>query len=155
MEEPTKHVVSGDLELSDMLYRLLIVEGEPDVEIHHPTEGIKIITKEEYEKTVKDLKRIKELSPANRVMEKKTNIRRMEIRFRTQMLDAEIRTIDITGDANFGKDINGEYIDIEGKIFLSTNDYPDGICLREREIGCFMRENLDKPPIRILKMEPD
>ena len=153
MEEAAKYQVADDQELSKMLHQLLIVNGEPEVEIRHPTEGVQIVKKEDYEKTIVELKRIRELSPAKRMQERNKNERRMQFKFRTAMIKAKVHTINVSDEDSFGKDINGEELDMEGMIFMPVKNYLDGIVINENEIGCFMRENLDKPPIRLLSME--
>jgi len=154
MEEPEIHECSSDEELSKKLHQLLVVEGHPNVEIHHPTEGRVVLTKENYQETLKHLAKVKEMSPAERMMEHKRQVRKEQMKFRTAMITAETVTVDIDDDSSFGLDVDGNKIDIEGKTFVPVAVYLKGMEPKKNEIGCFVDESQRKPPIRILA-KPD
>ncbi len=139
-----------DTGLAKLLHQLLIVNGEPSVEIHHPTEGIIIYTRETYLKEKKTLERITDMSPTQRKVEMQRLARHRRIRFATAMVSAEIRKVDISDDSNYGKDVDGKKIDIDGLIFVHCKDYPGGIVKMNNELGAFVHESMHKPPIRIL-----
>ena len=102
------------------------------------------------------LKKAADMSPAERLLETKKIANRKQIRFRTGMIEAKTYTVDITDDDNFGKDVDGNDIDMKDMIFISTSQYLKGIQLIEGEIGCFLDESSRKPPIRILaKRDPE
>ena len=132
------------------MHQLLVVEGHPEVEVVHPTEGIKIVTRETYKEMIENIIRARNMSPAERLLETKRIKRRMEIRFRTAMITAEIRTVDIEDDEHFGLDTDGKEIDMAGMTFVKAPDYFKGIDLLPNEIGCFMDEAMARPPIRLL-----
>ncbi len=142
----------NDKDLGAMLHRLLIVDNHDEVEVNHPVDGPVIVTKADYKKHIANA-RVKDMSPADRVTENK-RIRHIksqkQIRFRTKMITAPVHTVDTTDDVNFGKDIEGNQLDIDGAIFISVADYPKDIELKENEIGSFIDEfDESKKPIRI------
>jgi len=140
----------SDLELSDLLHRLLVVEGHKEVEIMHPVEGTQVVTKETYEAMIENIIRARNMSPAQRILETKRIKSKMKIRFRTALIVAETRTVDIEDEGNFGLDVDGKEIDMAGRTFVHTNDYPKGTDIFPNEIGCFMDESMARPPERIL-----
>ena len=139
-------------ELGRTLYQLLFVEDNPEVEIIHPVDGPIIVTKESYEEMLTSLKKAMNMSPAQRIQETKRIARQKQIRFRTAMINADTRTVDIEDDENFGKDIEGKEIGIEDMIFLATKDYLKGVEFKVNEIGAFVDETMRRPPIRILTL---
>lgn len=151
MEGPQKYHCE-DEELGALLHRLFVEQGETEVEIHHPTEGVIIYTADQWRDQLDALKRMMEMSPAERIQETKKLKARQQNRFRTAMVDAEVRTIDIEDeDVNhFGLDVDGKEIDMNGMIFTPTNSYPKGTRVILNEIGAFVDESMRKPPIRIL-----
>ena len=146
-----------DSDLGAMLHRLLIVEGHDEAVVQHPTDGEIIVTKADYKKHLANINRVKNMSPADRVTENKRlrNIKnQMQIRFRTSMISAPVHIVDIDDESGFGKDIEGNQLDIEGMIFLPVKDYPKGLELKENEIGAFISEFFYKKPIRIKTNSP-
>ena len=140
----------NDEELGKLLYQLLVVDGHQEVEIVHPTEGIQVVTKETYKAMIDNIIRARDMSPAKRILETKRIRTKMEIRFRTAMITAETRIVDIKDDSNFGFDIYGKEIDMNGRTFVKAPDYLKGIDLLPNEIGCFVDEAMTRPPVRIL-----
>ena len=151
----------SDQELSVLLHRLLVTDGNDSVTIQHPTEGEKTITRKEYLEKREEQKRLRELSPAQRLQEQKRierlneiKARRMENRFRTKMISAKVYTINLDDEDSFGKDVEGNELDIEGLAYLPVEQYPEGIQTQENEIGCFLDETMTRPPIRLCSEAP-
>jgi len=140
----------SDEELGKMLHQLLVVDGHKEVEIVHPIDGIKVVTQDTYKAMLENIRRARNMSPAERITETKRIKNKMEIRFRTALIVAETRTVDIEDEANFGKDIDGKEIDMAGMTFVKIEYYPKGIDGLQEELGCFKDESMGRPPIRIL-----
>jgi len=138
-------------ELGAMLHRLLIIEGNEEVVIYHPVEGEQVITKKDFIETQKHLKRAKNMSPAERLVETKRIKNKKQMRFRTAMIDAPVYVVNIEDDETFGFDVDGSKMDIEQTVFVPVEQYVSGIELKENELGCFISESLHKPPIRVVK----
>lgn len=141
---------TNDEELTKQLYQLLVIESRPEVEIIHPEEGHQVVTRADFDAMQKRLAKSRGLSPAQRLQENSRVERAMQMRFRTAMLDADIREVDIQGEDNFGYDVKGNKIDIDGMTFVPVDQYINGIELRPGEIGSFVSANMTKPPIRII-----
>jgi len=143
-----------DKGLGPMLQRLFD-EGNDEVVVRHPTEGDIIVTRDDFKKHLADLEKAVNMSPADRIEEtaRLKNIKNQkQIRFRTDMVNAPVHTVDIEDDENFGKDIEGVQMDIEGMVFLPVAQYLKGIEPKEHELGCFMSEyDENRSPIRILQ----
>jgi hypothetical protein len=150
MEKSDNLVVDSDEELAEHLHRLFIVEGNEEVEVIHPEEGTIVYTRDTYLSAIENLKKARNMSPAERMREKRRLERKNQMKFRSWMPGARVHTVDIEDEGNFGKDIEGEQIDMEGMIFTVVRDYPKGIELLENEIGSFVDESMKRPPIRIL-----
>ncbi len=146
--------VGLDEDLGKILHKLF-QSGEDEVEIRHPKEGTVIYTKAEFYKTINqmvDKINDEKRSPAERVVEKQRleNVRKQQqIRLRTAMITADVREVDFDDENSFGKDINGESMDIDGMVFVKTNEYLTGIELKEHEVGAFIHGEMKKPPVRI------
>ena len=153
MEESRINNCDGDEELAKMLHKFFVVEGHDEVAVMHPVDGERVITKAEYLDLQKHLKKAKNMSPAQRLVETKRLKNQKQIRFRTAMLEAKVYVVDTEDDSeeNFGTDVDGNKMDLEGVVFVPTDQYVDGIELKENELGCFVSESLHKPPIRIVK----
>jgi hypothetical protein len=149
MTEVPPHKLISDEELSKQLHQLFVVEQHETVTLQHPVEGDTTITKAEYLDTLKHLKRAADMSPAQRLQESKRIERKQQIKFSTAMITAKIYTVDIEDEDNFGKDIDGNEIDMEGMTFVPVDDYLKGITKNENEIGAFVDESMKRPPIRI------
>lgn len=141
-------------ELGAMLHRLLIVEGHTEVVIQHPTDGEQVVTKESFLEMQRHIKRANDMSPAERLVENKRLKMKKQMQFRTAMIEAEFYTVDLNDDENFGFDVDGNKLDIDGLIFTPVDQYLPGIDIKEKEIGAFVDEAMAKPPIRILAIEP-
>lgn len=139
-----------DQELGNLLHQLLIVEGQPEVEIIHPEEGQIIFTREGYLKLLDQLERVKNLSPANRMSEAARLQRKRQMQFRTAMIDARVEKVNLEDDENFGKNIEGKDIGINGMVFVPIQGYLKGVQILEGEVGCFMDENMARAPVRIV-----
>jgi hypothetical protein len=150
MAEDQKQYDATEDELGDLLHRLIVVEGQAEVEIQHPTEGMMLVTQESYHKLMADLDRVKGMSPAQRIEEGQKIANKRLIQFKTGLIDAKFFVVDIEDDENFGKDIHGTEIPLEGMQFVPIHDYPKGIEPIDYELGCFVEERMTKPPIRIL-----
>lgn len=145
-------IESTDEELAEHLRRLFEDEGHPEVEVIHPTEGRLVYTREAWLRHRKVLETVADMSPAQRLQETNKLKNKQRIRFRTAMLTADVRTIDTQDEGNFGKDIEGKDIPLEGMVFAHTRDYPPGLDKLPGEIGCFVDEAMRRPPIRILDL---
>ena len=144
-----------DEELGAMLHRLLIVEGNEEVVIYHPTDGEEVVTREGYLKTLEHLNRAKNMSPAERFTENKHLKNKKQIQFRTAMIEAKVYTVDVNNDEVFGVDIDGIKINIiDGMKFIPICQYLPGIDVIEKEIGAFVDESMRNAPIRILAIAP-
>ena len=152
-EEPAKYHVD-DEGLARMLHQLLVVEGEPEVEIVHPVDGPRIVTRAQYDQLTAHLARAKGMSPAVRLVESKRIERQKQMKFRTMLIDAQVCTVDVDDTENFGKDAEGNEMPISGLLFALVDQYPDGTEKMELELGCFFDEQLLKPPVRILRLDP-
>ena len=148
--EEGKTYQSTDDELGALLHRLIVVEGHEEVEIQHPTEGLMVVTRDSYKTMMESLDKAAKMSPADRLEETKRLERKRQMQFRTALIDAKVYTVDIDDEDNFGFDINGDKIDMDGLIFTPTNTYPKGSKVILNEIGAFVDEMMIKPPIRIL-----
>lgn len=149
MEEGQKYYCS-DEELGKQLHQLFEVEGESEVEIHHPTEGVIVYTRDTYKTQIEALAKLLAMSPAERLELKAKTKRKLQMSFRTQLIDAKCFTVDIDDEENFGKDIDGNEIDMNGT-FVLVKDYPKGTRKLENELGAVMDESMTKAPIRILQ----
>lgn len=142
----------AEQDLGAMLARLFS-EGHDEVEIMHPVDGPVVVTKADYKKHLHNIDRYNKMSPGKRVTHHKRvkNIKNQkQIRFRTAMINAPVYEVDINDDANFGKDIDGNDIDMQGMVFTPVAQYLKGIEPIENEIGCFVDEYDEKrKPIRI------
>jgi hypothetical protein len=139
----------SDEELSKKLHQLFIVDNHESVTLQHPTEGDHTLTKQEYLTTIHYLKTARDMSPAERLQEGKRLERRQQIKFRTAMITAKMYTVDIDDEDNFGKDIDGQEIDIEAMTFVPVDQYLSGIETQELEIGAFVDSSMKRPPVRI------
>lgn len=142
----------NDADLGTMLHRLLVKEGHDEVEIMHPVDGPIVVTREQFLGYCKEIDRARNMSPADKVREraKLKNIQKQkQIHWRTDMLTANVHTIDPHGEDNFGFDIEGNELDINGMIFVPVKDYLPGIELVPNELGCFVDEREKRKPIRI------
>lgn len=131
----------------------LFKKGATEAVVRHPIDGDITITKAQFYKYVAEIDKVRKASPAQRIKIKKRTenvAKQMQIRFRTAMITAEVRTVDITQDGNFGMDIHGKQIDMDGMVFMPTVAYMEGIDFFPNELGCLMDERMKKPPIRII-----
>ena len=143
-----------DKDLGAMLQRLFD-EGHDEVVVRHPTDGLVVVTKQDFKTHLANLKKAMNMSPADRVREtaRLKNLKNQkQIRFRTAMIEAPVHTVDIDDEENFGKDVDGNELDIDGMGFLPVSQYLKGMDTKENEIGCFFDEFERKPPIRICKV---
>jgi len=143
-----------DKDLGELLHRLFTEQPEAsEIEIQHPTDGAQVVTRAEFYKTLKDLDKARKMSPADKMMKRKQLARlktRMQIEFRTQLVTAQVVEIDVE-NGSFGFDATGNKMPVEGFTFVHTADYPDGTELIEDEIGSFVDESGENPPIRVKK----
>lgn len=144
----------ADEDLGSMLHRLFTEQPDAvDVEIQHPTEGSQVITREDFYKTVENLGKAAKMSPAERLMARKQTERlrkNMQTRFRTALIGAEVAEIDVV-DGQFGYNVNGDKLPVDGMTFVRKEDYPSGTELLEREIGAFVAESGENQPLRVIK----
>jgi hypothetical protein len=156
MTEVPPHKLISDEELSKQLHQLFVVEQHETVTLQHPVEGDTTITKAEYLDTLKHLKRAADMSPAQRHMESKRLERQQQIKFRTAMITAQVYTVDLEDEDNFGKDVDGNEMDINQMIFVPVDDYLNGIIYADDEVGAFVDSSMRRPPIRIKAIpQPD
>ena len=130
-----------DQELSAQLHEFLVVRGEPEVDIVENGKT-KTINQAEYREAI----RLSKLSPANRVLEKQ----RLRNQFLNAIAEAKVYVIDIDADGNYGKDINGKQIPINGREFLPPDQYVDGVAMLKNELGAFVDPYMFKDPIRLV-----
>ena len=147
-EEEAFELINDD-ELSRQLHHYFIVENQESVTLQHPTDGDKVVTRDEYLVIIKNLKRVRNMSPAERMQMNKRLERKQQTRFRTAMITAKVYTVDIEDEDNFGKDISGQEIDMEGMTFVPVEQYLKGIEHQDLEIGAFVDSTMKRPPIRI------
>ena len=153
MDDDRIHNCTDD-ELDATLHRLLIVEGNPEVVIHHPEDGEQVVTKESYLEMKKHLNRAKNMSPAERIIENKRLKLKKQFQFRTAMIEAKFYTVDLNNDETFGFDVDGNKMDLDGMDFVPVEKYLSGIEVKEKEIGSFVDEGMRKQPLRILAIAP-
>jgi len=149
MTEVPPHQLISDEELSKQLHQLFVVEKHETITLQHPTEGDTDLTRAEYFKNIAHLKKCMDMSPAQRLQESKRIARQQQIRFTTAMITAKTYTVDIEDDANFGKDIDGNEIDMTNMSFVPVDQYLKGITSSENEIGAFVDSSMKRAPIRI------
>lgn len=130
-----------DQELSAQLHEFLVVRGEPEVEIVENGKS-KVISRAEYREAI----RLTKLSPAGRVLEKQ----RLRNQFLLSIVEAKVYVIDIEADGNYGKDVNGKQIPVEGREFLPPDQYIDGVRMLKNELGAFVDPYMFKDPIRLV-----
>lgn len=140
-------------ELGAQLHQLLIVEGHKEVVVQNPPDPDQVVTKDYYLSLLKNLEKAKNMSPAQRMLERKRIKNRDEITLRTAMLSADFYTVDIEDEENFGKDIHGNDIPMTGMRFVPVNQYLKGISPIDNEIGVFVDDNKKEKPVRIVGTE--
>ena len=128
----------------------LFAEGHPEVEIQHPTQGTKIITHAEFEAMQTELARAKDMSPADKMVERKRLANQCQIRLRTDLIAAEVRIVDIDDDTSFGIDVNNNPIDMDARTFMLVRDYPSGVGIQKHEIGALIDGSGNRKPIRLV-----
>lgn len=133
-------------------------QGYEEVVVQHPFDGEIVVTRETFEEYLREIDRWKQMSPAERLVEKKKVDMRAHFK-RKRLADALIKanfaTVDMDSDeTQFGYDINGEKLDIEGMTTLPTMMYPAGVIPLENEAMAFIDEREIKDPIRILTNTP-
>ena len=136
-----------------MLARLFS-EGHDSVDIVHPTDGPITVTKAEFQKHLRDISKQQNMSPADRVIEatRLNNIKKKkQDRFKAAMILAPAHEVNIEDEENFGKDIEGQELDIDKMMFMPICQYLPGINPLTHEIGCFYDENdEERSPVRII-----
>ena len=144
-----------DADLGAMLHRLF-EEGNEEVVIRHPTDGEKVITREEFYSHVNAIDKFKALSPAEKHMERKRIGRKLkaeknklQIKFRTAMIEAVTYVIDVE-EGGFGYDVDGNKFDVDGMEFVSVEQYLPGINYKDNEIGAMVDETMERNPIRLV-----
>ncbi len=142
-----------DKDLGSMLHRLFTEQPEADeIEIQHPTDGAQVITREKFYATVDELGKARKMNPAQKLMKRKQNERlkvKLQTRFRTALITAKVVKIDIN-DGKFGYDVDGDKIPVDGFTFVRANEYPKGTPAIDDEVGSFIDESWNKPPIRVI-----
>ena len=150
MTEPEKTDVSTDEELSVQLHRLLIVEGHESVDVLHPTEGMKTVTKDDYLKISAALDEVDAMTDEEKTARADKIAKKNLQKLRKWMKTAEIRFVDISDDDNFGLDIAGDPIPMDGLAFTPIEQYPPGVTYQDDEVGAFIDEYMQRKPIRII-----
>jgi len=151
MDDQPTHNCDSDKQLAETLHRLFIVEGNEEVSVIHPVDGEQVMTRKYYLELQESLKKAKNMSPAERLVETKRLKNKKQMQFRTAMIEAKVYVVDIESDEPIGFDVDGNKMDIEISDFVPVAQYISGIELKENEIGCFVSESLQKPPVRIVK----
>ena len=156
INHPAYDCPEGDLGL--MLHDLFNDKIVQEVTIVHPVDGPKVVTRAEYLDMIKAASSVvresadEKHSPSENYLEKKRLERvktQMQIRFRTAMISAEVRYINLDGENDYGFDANGKKIDIDGLTFVPISDYLEGIDLVKNELGSFIDEKGVKASVRI------
>jgi hypothetical protein len=150
MAEPERTEVSTDEELSVQLHRLLITEGHESVDVLHPVEGMKTVTKDDYLAISAALDEVDAMSDEEKT-ERADKIAKKNLQqLRKWMKHAEVRFVDIADEEHFGLDIAGDPIPMEGLTFTSVEQYPNGVTHQDDEVGAFIDEHCQRKPIRII-----
>jgi hypothetical protein len=150
MAEAERTDVSTDEELSIQLHRLLIEEGHESVDVLHPIEGMQTITRKNYLKVIDTLKKLDSMTEEEKIERIERVAKNNLQKLKRWMKTAEIRYVDIADEGNFGKDISGEAIPMEGLAFTPIEQYPVGIAYQDDEVGAFIDEYMQRRPIRIV-----
>jgi hypothetical protein len=150
MAEPERTEVGTDEELSVQLHRLLIIEGHDSVDILHPLEGMKTVTKADYLKISAALDEVDAMTDDEKTARADKIAKKNMQKLKRWMKTAEVRYVDISDDTNFGKDIAGDPIPMEGMAFLTVEQYEAGVTHQADEVGAFVDEYMQKKPIRII-----
>lgn len=132
------------------LHRLLIVEGYESVEIIHPIEGSVVVTQKNYLKISKALDEVEGMTDEEKIDRAEKIAKKKLQKLRKWMKTAEVRFVDIADDENFGNDIAGDPIPMEGLYFIAIEQYPDGVTHQDDEVGAFVDEYMQRKPIRII-----
>lgn len=152
MSDQQPEIYDCDDENLGQLLQRLFAEGHDEVEVQHPVDGPIVVTRKDFAKHIADMAKVAKMSPAERLEAKKRieNIKHQkQIRFRTAMLAAPVKTVDIEDEGNFGMTVTGEMLDIDGMIFIAAANYLPGIETVENELGAFIDESEQRQPVRI------
>jgi len=152
MPETQQNIYStDDAGLFDLL-KGLFDEGHDEVIVQHPTEGQRVITREQYIDMYPELKLAK-LPPGKRVVEQ-ARIERLKRKeqalFVFSMKSAEAITIDPDSDQGI-TDVDGNEIDISDMEFCPIHNYPKGITVLDNELGAMVHPEQTKGPIRLIQ----
>lgn len=138
-----------DDQLMDQL-ETLFAEGAQDVEIQHPTEGARIITRAQFQAIKADIEKM-DGTPAERIRKNAQRERKakvMQKRLSKSLADCQV--IEVDPDGEIGTDIHGNKHEVDGLTFLDASLYPPGITRRENEVGALIDPGLNKAPLRLV-----
>lgn len=136
-------------EESDLMTNLReqFAKGAQEVEVVHPTEGSRIVTRGDFLAIQRTLAAAKG-SPAERLIAQNAERRRMQAKFMAVLATAEIRTV--CPDDEMGVDAFGQAFDCDGMIFVNVCDYPPRAQALPLEMGMLIDEQGKRQPIRLV-----
>ena len=134
---------------SDLLanLRAQFEKGAQEVEVVHPREGSRIVTRADFIAIQRTLSASKG-SPAERLIAQNTERRRMQAKFMAVIATADIRTV--CPDEEMGVDAFGQSFDCEGMTFVNVVDYPPRINTVPLEMGVLIDEQGKRQAIRLV-----
>lgn len=134
---------------SDLMTRLRdeFARGAQEVEVIHPTDGSRIVTREDFLAIQRTL-RAQNGSPAERLLAESAERRRLQAKFLAVLATADVRYV--CPDDPPGIDAFGGTFDIEGLTFVGTNQYPPQAQALPDEIGLLLDDEGKRTAIRLV-----
>jgi hypothetical protein len=134
---------------AELMHRLRdeFAKGAQEVEVVHPTEGSRIVTRADFLAIQRTL-RAANGSPADRLMAQSAERRRLNAKFLAVLATAEPRHV-AEGD-QVGIDIYGQQFEVEGMTFVPVDDYPPMAQPMPAEVGLLFDEQAKKPAVRLI-----
>jgi hypothetical protein len=132
---------------TDLMHRLRdeFAKGVQEVEVVHPTEGSRIVTRADFLAIQRTLRAG---SPAERLLAESAERRRLAAKFLAVLATAEVRYI--CEDDEPGVDVFGATFDIEGLTFIDVSQYPPQAQLFPDEVGLLRDDEGKRPSIRLV-----
>lgn len=135
-----------DTQLMDKL-REYFAGGAQEVEVQHPTEGSRIVTKADF-LAIQRMMDAKDGSPAKRVLAMAAERRRLELKFCETLNHADVRHV-CESDA-MGVDAFGQLFEIEGLTFVPVQNYPARATALPAEFGLLFDEQGKRQAVRLV-----